>query len=350
MKLTCSLTRSLGWAWAVNLAIVAVAPAADSLSNSLTGFTGDSTQTATQDALAAAGFEFSSTEGLDDEFTADPTVVFGSSGAAFGTLYDGDGGRNYMRTIDSYAFDSFTAEVTAVVNTLNTDVVFFGMGSGNIDLWGTPDFAGVPSVFIAPEDGNLNSNAIDGISGDWYGPEACPAGDWCKAAAPLVGTNAGTHRLRMTFDASTREWVGSIDVDYAGGAFVADASTEVYDLSLSFDDGVFVANGWPTNPSKIYFGGDDGVIFKDFVVSVAGAGIPGDRDGDNDVDGADFLIWQTDDGSSAGLSEWESNYGASDGIAARAVPEPSTGLLLLTAALGFCSNRRSRQRTGEFSV
>jgi hypothetical protein len=34
------------------------------------------------------------------------------AGATFGRLFAGDGGRNYMRTIESYAFDSFVAEVT----------------------------------------------------------------------------------------------------------------------------------------------------------------------------------------------------------------------------------------------
>ena len=38
-----------------------VASAASSISNSLTGFTGNSTQPATQNAVAAAGFNFSST-------------------------------------------------------------------------------------------------------------------------------------------------------------------------------------------------------------------------------------------------------------------------------------------------
>jgi hypothetical protein len=351
MKQSLGVTRCVGWAWTANLALAAIAPAATSLTNSLTGFTGDSTQAATQAALATAGFEFSSTDGLDVDFTADPTVTFDASGATFGTLFAGDGGRNYMRTIDSYAFDSYVAEVTVVVDTLATDVVFFGMGSGDIALWGVPDFAGVPSVFLTPEggdpladppvEGSVKSNAIDGIAGDWYGPPGCPAGDWCSAAAPdLLRANAGTHRLRMTFDAATKQWVGAVDIDYTGGPFVADVSTATYDLSLSFDDGEFVVAGWPTNPSKIYFGGDDGAIFKDFAVTVAGAGIPGDFDGDNDVDGADFLKWQRDDGSAAGLAAWEANYPTTQVVAASAVPEPATGLLLLLGVLGVCKMGR----------
>ena len=38
---------------------------------------------------------------------------------------------------------------------------------------------------------------------------------------------------------------------------------------------------------------------------------PGDLDLDGDVDGADFLTWQRDQGTSKGLNEWSTNYGSS---------------------------------------
>lgn len=334
-------------AFAFSLAICSAASAGSSITNSLKGFTGASPNAGTQTAASAAGFEFASNEGLAPDFSKDPSIVFDASGASFGTLFAGDGGRNYMRTIDSYAFNSFTAEVTVTVDTLATDVVFFGMGSGNITNWGTPDFAGVPSVFITPENNALNSNAIDGINGDWYGPSpACPTGDWCKVTVPgLVGTNAGTHRLRMTFDATTKTWVGSIDIDYAGGPFVADASTAAYDLSLSFNDGGFVTNGWDpdpqiSKPSKIYFGGDDGALFKDFSVTVAGAGVPGDYNGDNKVDAADYVLWRDNPsahgGAPAGYDTWRANFGnpagSGSGLGAAGVPEPTSLVLMLGLA------------------
>ena len=357
MKQHKTFFLACGGALSLTLLLAAVAPAASSLTNSLTGFTGGSNTVPTQTAVGAAGLEFSSNAGLAEDFSSDPTIVFDATGATFGTLYGGDGGRNYMRTIDSYAFDSYRAEVTVTVTSLlgSGQQVFMGMGSGIIALWGTPDFAGRPSVFMTPEAGNgggLVSNAIDGIAGDWYGPTPpCPAGDWCKISAPgfAVADGAGTHRLRMDFDATTKAWTASADINYAGGPFVADVTQTTYDLSLSFDDGIFQVNGWPTNPSKIYFGGDDGAIFKDFSVIVASAGVPGDFDGDTDVDGRDFLEWQRGNSpngtpggpvSAADLATWQGAYNGG-ALSAVTVPEPSSALLLVLGLLGTC--RRGRK-------
>jgi hypothetical protein len=72
-------------------------------------------------------------------------------------------------------------------------------------------------------------------------------------------------------------------------------------------------------------------------VVVSEVGIPGDFDGDDDVDGEDFLKWQrgeSDDPLSAGdLAAWEGNYGTAPLSAAiTLVPEPASMLLMLGAA------------------
>jgi len=68
-----------------------------------------------------------------------------------------------------------------------------------------------------------------------------------------------------------------------------------------------------------------------------------DFDNDNDVDGADFLAWQRNT-SLGNLADWESEFGMTGGAlaASSAVPEPSTGLLLLTG-LGFAMLFRPRR-------
>jgi hypothetical protein len=60
-------------------------------------------------------------------------------------------------------------------------------------------------------------------------------------------------------------------------------------------------------------------------------GLPGDFDGDGDVDGADLLDWQRNHGTAADLVAWQANYGATRLLVnpSAAVPEP--GALVLIA-------------------
>ncbi len=65
--------------------------------------------------------------------------------------------------------------------------------------------------------------------------------------------------------------------------------------------------------------------------------VPGDFDGDGDVDGLDFLGWQVNDPSQ--IPTWQSNYGVGGLSAVSAVPEPSS-LALLGMALSAAFIRR----------
>ncbi|MGI9428862.1 MAG: PEP-CTERM sorting domain-containing protein, partial [Bythopirellula sp.] len=69
---------------------------------------------------------------------------------------------------------------------------------------------------------------------------------------------------------------------------------------------------------------------------------PGDFNGDSIVNGADFLKWQQDDGTTTGLAEWEANYGNVYALAAAtaAVPESSSLLLVTVGLLGMGCHRR----------
>ncbi len=93
-------------------------------------------------------------------------------------------------------------------------------------------------------------------------------------------------------------------------------------------------------------GGDSGSpasghhLFLDNVgVTGLTLGVSGDFDSDGDVDGADFLEWQRTEGTPAGLTAWQNNYGALAPLAATsaAVPEPN-GLILAVVCYLFAVN------------
>jgi hypothetical protein len=78
-------------------------------------------------------------------------------------------------------------------------------------------------------------------------------------------------------------------------------------------------------------------------LSVTGPGIIGDFNGDNKVDGADYVVWRKTDGSLQRYLNWRSHYGigAGSGTSLNAsVPEPSSLFLTMLAACGLASVRK----------
>lgn len=70
--------------------------------------------------------------------------------------------------------------------------------------------------------------------------------------------------------------------------------------------------------------------------------VPGDFDGDGDVDGTDFLTWQKNPAVGS-LTDWQNNYGLGSLAAATAVPEPTSLLLAgLFALMAVTANVRRR--------
>jgi hypothetical protein len=87
---------------------------------------------------------------------------------------------------------------------------------------------------------------------------------------------------------------------------------------------------------------------------------PGDFDGDGDVDGADFISWQTNYPKYAGASPadgdadgdgdvdggdfaiWQNNYPLTPGSGTPPVPEPQAALLALAGVIAMSQIRRQR--------
>lgn len=114
---------------------------------------------------------------------------------------------------------------------------------------------------------------------------------------------------------------------------------------------VRAAPGWeltseffPSNPE------DPPEFSNSTVLSANFVGFSADFDVDNDVDGADFLSWQQDFGTTfdaADLANWESQFGGAgplSALASAAVPEPSGIVLIVVGTLlstTLCGRTRS---------
>jgi hypothetical protein len=189
-------------------------------------------------------------------FTVDAVdpIVYDASGAHFGTGVPGDDGRSYQRTIANLVgADSFVAEIT-FETTSDDQQVFFGMGTGDIALWGTPDWSTqFSSASFWPETDNNKfvrfKTANDVNSFD---------------DTTVAGFDPGVHRFRMTFTKATNFLLGEIDINYAGGPFVADPVGSNFPISVA---SLIAVDGWPGEPSRIFFGGDDGTIFRDLTIN-----------------------------------------------------------------------------------
>jgi hypothetical protein len=78
-----------------------------------------------------------------------------------------------------------------------------------------------------------------------------------------------------------------------------------------------------------------------FMSSIPPVSTPGDFDGDGDIDGRDFLVWQRNP-SVGNLADWQANYGTGSLVATNvAVPEPASVLLLMMVTAGACLRRRT---------
>ncbi len=137
-------------------------------------------------------------------------------------------------------------------------------------------------------------------------------------------TGGGTHKVDIYVDGSstpsTFHVTGGTGNDYGGQSYLAmgvGATPQIAGLDVDF------------------------FAYKEGAVAPGGGGGQlGDFDGDNDVDGNDFLVWQRDLVTAAKLTEWKDNYGTVPLVSS--VPEPSAAGL---AAWGAAAIARRRRRS-----
>ncbi|MEX0611299.1 MAG: pentapeptide repeat-containing protein [Pirellulales bacterium] len=133
---------------------------------------------------------------------------------------------------------------------------------------------------------------------------------------------------------------GTLELTFAPYVNVATQSGRTIDL---FDwtgvtpTGAFtVSSPYTWNLSNLYTTGE--------VTLAAAPSLPGDFNLDGTVDAADYVVWRKNYGTPAAYNVWRTHFGQTAGSgsgtdANAAVPEPSTLVLLLFAATGWCRRR-----------
>ncbi|MEQ8211049.1 MAG: autotransporter-associated beta strand repeat-containing protein [Lacipirellulaceae bacterium] len=290
----------------------------------VTGFNIGSAGTTTVDGAATTwdlsgnlfvGFDGTGTMNINNGATVmvDGDVTVGGNGIAGVLSLDGGTLDNSAGTGVTVTTGALQGEGTVVGNVFNQDTVAPGNSAGILSLTGNygQDVTGLLSFEIGGTD---NSDPLN------------PDFD--------------------VFDISgTAGLAGELELALING-FTPAPSDMFTVLTSSALAGIFsnVADGARLN---IYSGGTGSfqvdytatsVVLSDF--QGTGSSIPGDFDGNQRVDGFDFLAWQRDP-SIGTLATWETNYGTTTIVNTAPVPEPSSLIVALTVFAIAASRRRS---------
>ncbi|MCA9234416.1 MAG: autotransporter-associated beta strand repeat-containing protein [Planctomycetales bacterium] len=235
-------------------------------------------------------------------------------------------------------------------------------GPNSVVLDGTQTNAG-PATIVSPNDYHGQ------IAVARYYQAALTASDvntnfLALQAAPFVGVDTFTVDGNLTLDATSTVQIdifdatvgndllsvsgnlaaaGTLDVSLVGTVGLGDSFDILDFASLS---GSFGAVNLPLLSGGLAW--DQSSLLSTGVLSViSGGSTPGDFNGDNKVNGADFLAWQRGYPGTYGasdLTDWESNFGVgAPAIGASAgVPEPAALLLAALSAGCLVASRRKR--------
>jgi len=196
-----------------------------------------------------------------------------------------------------------------------------------IDLNGTPGPGGIRQTIetVTGLEYKVQFDLAGNAAGNLLGPP-----ETLVDPIKMLRVSAAGQSEDFSFDVSNQT-ITDMGYENVTWSFVAqDTSTTLEFLSLN--------PVWP--------GADLDNEFADFgpvIDNISVVANIGDYDFDGDVDGRDFLEWQREDGTAAGLASWEANFG--NGVpsvvgTSQTVPEPTTLWLALLPAVACCLNRR----------
>ena len=209
---------------------------------------------------AATSFtEDFSSNGIGDNFVvtdsaAGSSIDFTSGNATFN---GGNNARTFLGTTDTdFASVSFTASVDVTIQAGSQTTGFIGLGPGLIGTDGN-------SAFGEPSDGPVVYGLLTGDSrpnsNGTFATETINSGSTGgNAGNPGSGgtvVSVGSHTIFLVYDADAETLTFSADILEAG---------TVTELDVVDTSGV----GFADTNSRIFFGGDEGVVFDNFSVTV----------------------------------------------------------------------------------
>ena len=245
-----------------------------------------------------------------------------------------------------YSAPAFTE--FGVVPSLEDTLVFNYTNSAEGVVQGFVQYEGQPTfnnlvLTIDPTSGeaSLNSDSPFAVELDGYTVES-------DAGILLTGFDGLTGNGPAGWDKPNPQVTGVSEVN-------TDGSTTVSNSIAAMNLGTLINPGGMTDEQLLADLSFNFTLDGDSVETRIGqvvigplpSGIPGDFNGDDIVNGADFLAWQRGEvsipPSPADLADWETNYGVGSLASAtvNSVPEPS-GVALVASALAGCFAVRRR--------
>ena len=189
---------------------------------------------------------------------------------------------------------------------------------------------------------NLTATQLDAVLAGTtvlgYSTGMAISGNYTQQANSVLQIQLGSAEQNTLLVGATANLAGNLAVELLDG-FTPQSSDTFTILSAGNLANTFAGlpDGSRVNTTGVsgsfvvnYDYANDRVTLSNFL-----AGIAGDFDGDGDVDGHDFLIWQRNP-SVGNLSDWQMNYGANAlNAASTTVPEPGTMVLTSLVLLTF---------------
>ena len=181
------------------------------------------------------------------------------------------------------------------------------------------DYLTITSADVAEDGGSLDSANYTGLAGAPGFPAGSDDGTGWEAAE------------------------NNDDLQIVEAFLLGDSTIATTDAAVSLGTG-FIPGATEDLTFTYHIAGSGNEEVTGTIEYLTGGGQPGDFDGDGDVDGLDFLVWQREDGSASGLLDWQNNYGVSSvAPAGGVVPEPGA-LLLSSFCVSFFASSRVRLR------